>query len=345
MPIDLIDTPRLTHSRLTLAIHLSGPIFMGGATLEGEVHIGIDGGPFETRRKSTPGLSLGKISATLIGVERCKARQHIFRALSSDLIDAAHPPPASMAPDPGSNASWAVQPSNSTLPFRLDLPMTMGPPPYRSKKAGISYWLCTSAEFKISGKSHFVRQSREVTVLTVHDRTSSNLSRSQCTLLWLTQVAAEKALVNLSSPLLAMDEMPMSKQYSTQTVKLTAGLHRQTWISGYPIFVDMHIDNKSNKDVKKIELQLEKTTLYHKYSPPSTNAGSVDVLRLPDHRETEVVVRKDLVDGFQGVHSMSQDLRTCQLELPTGLVSIETGVYFQRKILPMRTFSSVQYLV
>ena len=119
----------------------------------------------------------------------------------------------------------------------------------------------------------------------------------------------------------------MSKQFSTQTVKLTAGLHRQTWISGYPIFVDMHIDNKSNRDVKKIELQLEKTTLFHKYSPPSTDAGSADVLRLPDHRETEVVVRKDLVDGFQGVHSMSQDLRTCQLELPTGLVSIETGVY------------------
>ena len=181
MPIDLIGAPKLTHSRLNLAIHLSGPIFMGGATLEGEVHVGIDGGPFETRRKSTPGLSLGKVSATLIGVERCKDRQHMFRALSSDLIDAAHPPPASMAPNPGSNASWDVQPSNSTLPFRLDLPVTMGPPPYRSKKAGISYWLCASAEFKISGKSHFVQQSREVMVLTVHDRMCLILSRSQCT--------------------------------------------------------------------------------------------------------------------------------------------------------------------
>ena len=106
----------------------------------------------------------------------------------------------------------------------------------------------------------------------------------------------------------------------------------------------MHIDNRSNKDVKKIELQLEKTTLFHEYSPPSTNAGSVNVLRLPDHRETEVIMRKDLVDGFQGVHSMSQDLRTCQLELPTGLVSIETGVYFQRRISTMRNFPSVQYL-
>lgn len=96
----------------------------------------------------------------------------MFRALSSHLIDAEHPPPASMAPDSGSDASWDVQPSNSTLPFRLDLPVVMGPPPYKSKKVGISYWLSVLAEFKISGKKHFIRRSREVTVLTVHDRTS-----------------------------------------------------------------------------------------------------------------------------------------------------------------------------
>ena len=149
------------------------------------------------------------------------------------------------------------------------------------------------------------------------------------------QVAAEKALVNLSSPLLVVDEMILSKRYSKQTVKLTAGLHRQTWISGYLIFVDIHIDNKSSKDVKKVELQLERTTLCHRYPAPSTNAGSADVLRLPDHRQTEIVVRKESAHGFQGVPSLSQDFRTCQLELPTGLVSIETGMYFQLRILPM----------
>ena len=144
--------------------------------------------------------------------------------------------------------------------------------------------------------------------------------------LWLKDNAAEKALVNLSSPLLAVDEMPMSRQYASQTVKLTAGLHRQTWISGYLVFVDMHIDNRSRKDVRKVELQLERTTLFHNYPAPSTNAGSADVLRLPDHRQSEIVVRKELADGFQGVRSLSQEFRTCQLELPTGLVSIETGM-------------------
>ena len=172
MPTDLLDTPRLSHSRLNLAVRLSAPVFVGGATVEGELHVGVDGGPFEARRKSTPGLSLSKITATLMGIERCKGRQDIFRALSSDLIDAAHPPPASMAPDPGADPPWDVQPSNSTLPFRLDLPVVIGPPPYKSRKAGISYWLSASAEFSISGKRHIVRQYREVAVLTVHDRRS-----------------------------------------------------------------------------------------------------------------------------------------------------------------------------
>lgn len=335
MPIDLLDAPKINHTRLKLAIHLSAPIFVGGATLEGEIHVAIDGGPFETRRKSTPGLSLSRVSATLVGIERCKGRQDMFRALSCDLIDAAHPPPASMTLDPGPDTTWDVRPSNSTLPFRLDLPVLMGPPPYKSKKVGISYWLCASAEFKILGKTHLVRQSREVAVLTVHDRMSCAFHAVN--ILRLMQAAAEKALVNLSSPLVAVDEMPTSKRFNTQTVKLTAGLHRQTWISGYPVFVDMHIENKSSRDVKKVELQLEKTTLFHNYPAPSTNARSADVLRLPDYRQIEIVVRKDLADGFQGVHSLSQDFRTCQLELPTGLVSIETGVWSQCVI-----FSSIE---
>ena len=131
----------------------------------------------------------------------------------------------------------------------------------------------------------------------------------------------------------------MSKRYNTQTIKLTAGLHRQTWISGYLIFVDIHIDNKSSKAINRVELQLEKTTIYHSYPAPSTNAGSADVLRLPDHRQTEIIVRKDVADGFQGVPSLSQELRTCHLELPTGLVSIETGVYLHLKTSPMRKLS------
>lgn len=170
LPNDLLDTPRLAHPRLSLAIHLSSPIFMGGATVEGEIRVIIDGGALGARRKLKSTLSLRRLSVTLVGIERCKGRQEIFKVLMSDLIDASNPPPATMAPSHGHEASWDVQPSESTLVFRLDLPVLMGPPPYKSKEVGISYSLSTLADFRIAGKKHFTRESRDIVVLTVHDR-------------------------------------------------------------------------------------------------------------------------------------------------------------------------------
>ena len=109
-----------------------------------------------------------------MGIEQCKSKQEIFQALTCDLIDGPHPPPTTMAPGASTSieSTWDVVASESVLPFRLDLPVDMGPPPYESKKVGISYWLSTLAEFKIAGKQHFVRESQEIMVLTVHDRKS-----------------------------------------------------------------------------------------------------------------------------------------------------------------------------
>jgi len=141
----------------------------------------------------------------------------------------------------------------------------------------------------------------------------------------LTRPLAEKALVNLKHPLSVSDELNLSKKFSAQTVKLTAGIHRQTWISGYPVFIDVHIENRSNKDVRKLELQLEKTVIFHNYSAPSAGAKLSDTLRIPDDMQKATITSTQVADGWLGVRALSQDFRTCQMELPTGLVSIETG--------------------
>ena len=170
--IDLLDTSNITHSRLDLSIRLSSPVFIGGATIEGSVCMRIDGGAFEKRRKPKEVLSLQRLSVTLAGIERCKGRQEIFRVLRSDLVDEDHPPPTSMALNTGFDGSWDIGPSDAQLPFCLDLPVSVGPPPYKSRKYGISYWLRVLLEFTTNGKKHYVRQVREVIVLTVHDRRS-----------------------------------------------------------------------------------------------------------------------------------------------------------------------------
>ena len=138
--------------------------------MEGSVFLRLDGGIIEKKRKAKQAISLSTLSVTLIGIERCRSRQEMFRVLQTNLIDEEHPPPDQMLLHVGLDGCWDVGPSDSVLPFCLDLPVAMGPPPYRSKKVGIIYYLSTSMEFTIAGKKHFVRQSREITVLTVHDR-------------------------------------------------------------------------------------------------------------------------------------------------------------------------------
>ena len=115
---------------------------------------------------------------------------------------------------------------------------------------------------------------------------------------------------------------------SRRKISFTAGIHRQTWISGYLLFVDLQINNQSSKSIRKIELQLEKATIYYVHSAPSLGTDSAETLRLPDRMEKEVIITKSVLEAFQCIRPLSQDFRTVQIELPTGLVSIETGRFF-----------------
>lgn len=174
IPIDIIDFPQIPHSRIALDIQISAPIFMGGATVEGAVGLTVDGGSMPSRGRRKPAvLSIDRITVALVGIEQSGARQHMFTCLMTDLIDEAHPPPIQMArPDqPASDWLWVVMPSKTTLPFRLALPVMLGPPPFRSKKNNIKYMVSVLAEAKVDGKRIYVRKSEGVMVLTVHDRT------------------------------------------------------------------------------------------------------------------------------------------------------------------------------
>lgn len=155
-PLDVLDAPRLRHPRVSLNVHLSAPVFVGGATIEGEVHATIDARCSDARRTSLPSLSLDRVSVTVVGIERCKARRDMFRALTTDLVD----------------EDRSSLKREHVLPFQLDLPVFMGPPPYKSKHVGISYLLSVTVKARVAAISHYVRESRVIVVLTVHDRRS-----------------------------------------------------------------------------------------------------------------------------------------------------------------------------
>ena len=171
-PLDILDVPQLSHPRVVLAIRIAAPLFVGGGTIEGQVNLMIDGGRSSGRHKNRSAISIGRLSIDVLGVEVGHGRQSIFRSLAHELIDDTYPPPSTMvaAPRAASDAFWTVMPCTSVLPFKLDLPINMGPPPYKSKHAKIRYILCATLVIRISDKLNFVRRSQEIAVLTVHDR-------------------------------------------------------------------------------------------------------------------------------------------------------------------------------
>lgn len=88
---------------------------------------------------------------------------------------------------------------------------------------------------------------------------------------------AERALVSLPSPLTAAERAVISHRRH-ESIVVTAGLHRQVWVSGTNLFTDVHIVNDSHKTVRKLELRLERIVLCYNhvsYSVHQWRAGVV----------------------------------------------------------------------
>jgi hypothetical protein len=170
-PTDILDVPELRHPRISLDVRVTAPLFIGGATVEGRVVVVIDGGKSKSRRTPLPAMSIGRITVDVVGVESSHGKHFIFRTLASELVDAEHPPPAAMSPSRiFFDAFWEVDPSSSELPFCIDLPVNIGPPPYKTKRAGIRYVLCVTLTARVSERQCYARRSTEIPILSVHDR-------------------------------------------------------------------------------------------------------------------------------------------------------------------------------
>jgi hypothetical protein len=259
---ELLEFPSHRHPRIDLGLDLSAGIFVGGSSIEGTVQITVDDAERIRHRKT---LDIARISIDLLGLEEMVGnRRSVFLNLATELVDAENPPPQNMVDSQeqidSSNPYWHLMPSVTHLPFIMSLPLNVGPPPFQSKNARIRYLLCVSLLIRDQGKQYIVRTSEDITVLSVYDRESTTLALSS-----LLTVPAEKALMSLPSPLTASDEWVKPRDVSIEVIRVTAGLHRQVWVSGTSIYVDVHISNSSRKTVRRIELQLERDILCYKH--------------------------------------------------------------------------------
>ncbi|RMY58803.1 hypothetical protein D0865_02402 [Hortaea werneckii] len=314
-PYDILEYPSYKHPRLKLELQATAPVFVGGGSVEGTVKVTVDN---NERLKQRRTLGIAAISVDLVGYEEATGggRRAIFLSLVTELLDAKHPPPANTVqpvnPLVPADRFWTLLPSISTLPFMVSLPLDTGPPPFRSKHACIQFMLSVTALVCDAGKLYRVRTSQSVDVLPAYD--------------------PEKALTSLPSPLTASDELLLSRSGGMECVKVTAGLHRQVWVSSSTIFVDVHISNRSHKPVKRLDLSLERDILCYKHAAASTREKSAGQARIFESNHQSLIAMSSIrvgQSGWNGVAPNTSDTRTCDLELPRGHATVRCGKYFE----------------
>lgn len=314
-PTDILDFPSYKHPRVKLELQVSAPLFVGGGSVEGFARVTVDDNERTVRHRRS--LSIGAVSVDLLGFEEVDgARKSVFLALGTELVDPSHPPPSSMV-QPASplfvdDKFWSLSPSCTALPFMISLPLDTGPPPFQSRHANIRFMLSVTTFLRDSGKHYRVRTSQDVHVLPTYD--------------------PEKALTSLRSPLTASDQLSIPRATGMESVKVTAGLHRQVWVSGSSIFVDVHTSNRSRKPVKRLELMLERDILCYKHAAAATMEKSASQARIFESNDQTILARCCFKPGFVGWHGVgpyTSDTRTCELELPRGHATVRCGKYFE----------------
>jgi hypothetical protein len=314
-PLDVVENGNLRHPRVEMTVKLPSPLFVGGGTIEGQVALKVDANT-STKSKLKP-IHISKLSVDIIDLEEVSdGRRWIFLSLATELFDHEHPPPSSLVSSQDSISTteqlWQLKSgSSAAVPFCINLPLNIGPPTYFSKQAGIRYLFCPTATIKTGSKQSMIRQTWNIQMLTVHD--------------------PRKALASLPDPLLASDSVSMTHNGQVETCRLTAGLHRQAWVNGAALFVDIHIANNTSKSVKKVEVQIEKSTLWYSHAAAGTVESSASHLRLPKKTDKEyaatAITKKSR--EWDGVPPHASEVRTCNIDVPPGHVTISTGRYFE----------------
>ena len=102
--------------------------------------------------------------------------------------------------------------------------------------------------------------------------------------------------------------------------------------------MDVRVENRSNRDVTKIEVSLEKTTVIYSFPPASTKVGPAEALRVPDRRERSLVAKTVFKGASDIVPANTEVLKTRRLEIPTGLVSVDTGKRLSLSVARLQAF-------
>ena len=170
---DLLDFPNYKHPKIRLELQVGAPLFVGGGNVEGNLRII----PHDSDRKRVRTGLCESIFIDLVGVEELSgARRSVFLSLSKELECSDQSfPAASARPE----SPYPLPSTTCTVPFSINLPLDVGPPPFTSKHARIRYVLAATIWIQDIERPTSVRCSQEIPVLSVYDRMSASFDHAK----------------------------------------------------------------------------------------------------------------------------------------------------------------------
>ncbi|CCX05057.1 Similar to Uncharacterized protein C557.05; acc. no. Q9USS1 [Pyronema omphalodes CBS 100304] len=309
-PNDLLEYPVIFNPRVTMMVSITQPLYIGGGSVDGRLNIHIRGTRLDDIR-------LGRVSVDIAGIEELSfSRKTMFMNIASELIDEDHPPPAAMlaTAEEETKMFWKVKPSRSFLPFKLSLPLNVGPGPFNSVRARIRYVIHGTILISINGNKSVVRTCRDIRIISALDPTTT--------------------LLPLERPLLSTEEHSL-RYGGHKTLKVTAGLHRAVWVAGTAAYVDVNIINNTSRKVKSVKCKLRRHILAYKNTVALAENQSAGHLRVPNWIERKTLSHSELNIGsrWRGVKGSQLDVVTCEIEIPRNQASVKMGRYFEVKYL------------
>lgn len=116
-----------------------------------------------------------------------------------------------------------------------------------------------------------------------------------------------------------------------ESLTLVAKLHREVWISGGSIFVDIEIANQTNSHVKKLCISLERDILLYRQCMASGELHGMTYPRIFEERHQTTIsnTRLERPEANAAFPARSSRTRMYALEVPKGEITVPCGKYFE----------------
>ncbi|KAM0754096.1 hypothetical protein T439DRAFT_378184 [Meredithblackwellia eburnea MCA 4105] len=322
-PVVLEQAKSTSKARVELDLTLETSLVVEGGTLKGRIEINV-----RRPKERESEVWLGKPKVRVVGFEELSSHdaRHIFyhHATSLSTLEGSAAPLPCFEKDSDEEGYQKGVVGQHLVPFSLHLPIGKGAKGgWKGKQGVVRYIVIASMKLK-SPKGA--------------DRSIAHFYRHVEIFPYLNPAVL---LAPSNKPLAATGSKSLFMGGNGK-VSLTARVHRASWVAGQRCYVDIRVENESNKKIKTLTLTLlRNTTIFRPRSSTGLNESSNDTQAVQTQTTRKKVAETTLEMGkkvnkgvtakgsWMGVEAGESADFSHSLEVPTDALSISRGRYLE----------------